>query len=264
MNEYQHYQPNGHPSVTPFRETPVSLSAMAVAALILGVIALLTSFIPIINNISFLLALLGVVFGVVAVVATSRGTRRGKALAIAALIVNIVAVVLVLATQAMFGAIIDDVDKAANPSVVSTTTEQPANDPSSPNEQPVSSEPRADYSNLAVGTTAELDDGLSVSVVSIETGLSNYDGSAITGVTVSYVNNGSKEASFNPYDWKTQDSQGAQRNIAFYTEGVNELDSGSLAPGGTVSGNLYFDGEVSKVLYYSNMFYDSSVAWNVA
>lgn len=109
-----------------------------------------------------------------------------------------------------------------------------------------------------------MDNGLSVCVQSVETGLSNYDGSAITGVTVSYANNGSSEASFNLFDWKAQDSQGAQRNTAYYSEATDDLSSGSLAPGGTVTGNLYFEGDVSKVLYYSSLFYDSSVAWTVA
>ena len=38
---------------------PNATSAMAIAGLVLGLIALLTSFIPIINNLSFFLALLG-------------------------------------------------------------------------------------------------------------------------------------------------------------------------------------------------------------
>ena len=187
--------------------------------------------------------------------ATVRGTRRGKPLAVSALVLNIVAFAVVLATQAMFSAAIDEA--TSGPSAVGASVEQPSSEPQS-------SEPQADYSNLAVGTTAELDNGLSVCVQSVETGLSNYDGSAITGVTVSYANNGSSEASFNLFDWKAQDSQGAQRNTAYYSEATDDLSSGSLAPGGTVTGNLYFEGDVSKILYYSSLFYDSSVAWTVA
>lgn len=255
MSEYQQYRPNDeYRPAARFQET-APLSAMAVTALVLGIIALLTSFLPIINNVSFLLALLGAVFGIVGVLATVRGTRRGKPLAVSALVLNIVAFAVVLATQAMFSAAIDEA--TSGPSAVGASSEQPSSEPQS-------SEPQADYSNLAVGTTAELDNGLSVCVQSVETGLSNYDGSAITGVTVSYANNGSSEASFNLFDWKAQDSQGAQRNTAYYSEATDDLSSGSLAPGGTVTGNLYFEGDVSRVLYYSSLFYDSSVAWTVA
>lgn len=255
MNDYRQYRPSDEyrPS-TRFQE-PAPLSAMAVTSLVLGIVALLTSFLPIVNNASFFVALLGAVFGIVGIVATARGTRRGKPLAISALVVNVVAIAVVLATQAMFSAAIDEA--TSGPSAVSASVEQPSAESSS-------AEPEADYSNLAIGTTAELDNGLTVCVQSVETGLSNYDGTAITGVTVSYTNNGSGEASFNPYDWKAQDAQGVQRNTTFYSEATDDLKSGSLAPGGTVTGNLYFDGEVSKVLYYSSLFYDSSVAWTVA
>lgn len=256
MYENQQYRSNDeYRPPARYHEAPASLSAMAVTALVLGIVALLTSFLPIINNISFFLALLGVIFGIVAVVATVRGTRRGKPLAIAALVLNIVAAMVVLATQAMFSAAIDEA--TSSPSAVGTSMEEPS-------AEPAPSESQADYSNLAMGATAELENGLSVSVTSIETGLTNYDGSAITGVTVSYTNNGSKEASFGSLDWKAQDAQGAQRNTTFYSEAADDLNSGSLAPGGTVSGSIYFDGEVNKVLYYSNMFYDSTVAWTVA
>ena len=39
-------------------------SAMAVASLVLGIVALVTSILPIINNLSFLLAILGIVFAI--------------------------------------------------------------------------------------------------------------------------------------------------------------------------------------------------------
>lgn len=40
-------------------------SAMGIASLVLGIIALLTSFLPFINNVSALLAFLGTIFGIV-------------------------------------------------------------------------------------------------------------------------------------------------------------------------------------------------------
>ena len=67
------------------------------------------------------------------------------------------------------------------------------------------------------------------------------------------------------FDWKGQDANGAQRSTTVYMNGENALSSGTLAAGGTVSGNVYFDGDVSKVLYYSSVFSKSSqVAWNIS
>lgn len=90
------------------------------------------------------------------------------------------------------------------------------------------------------------------------------DGTPITQVSVTYQNNGNSQASFNPYDWKAEDAQGAQRSQAFYTDGENELNSGTLAAGGTVSGNLYFEGDVVKVLY-ENAFIGrgSDISWDI-
>ena len=107
--------------------------------------------------------------------------------------------------------------------------------------------------------------GLVLTVDGVVTGLQSYDGTPITQVSVTYQNNGNSQASFNPYDWKAEDAQGAQRLQAFCTDGENELDSGTLAAGGTVSGNLYFEGDVVKVLY-ENAFIGrgSDVSWNIA
>ena len=114
--------------------------------------------------------------------------------------------------------------------------------------------------NLAVGTTVNLPSGLSVTVDSVEPGLVNYDGSAITGVHVTYVNNGDDGESYNVYDWKGEDANGAQQSTAYYSKGTDTLNSGTLAKGGTVSGNVYFDGDLSKALYFDNMLAKTATA----
>ncbi len=119
--------------------------------------------------------------------------------------------------------------------------------------------------NLVVGSTVNLASGLSVTVDSVEPGLVNYDGSAITGVHVTYVNNGADGASYNLYDWKGEDANGAQQSTGYYSDGADELKSGTLAKGGTVSGNLYFDGDLARVLYFDNVFDKTAAAsWALA
>lgn len=66
---------------------PQSKSGMAIAGFVLGIIALLTSFLPIINNFSFFLAILGMIFGIVGMVGISKGKKSGKGLAIAAIVI---------------------------------------------------------------------------------------------------------------------------------------------------------------------------------
>lgn len=83
-------------------------SVAAIVALVLGVIALISSWVPIINNLSFIFALVGVAFAVVGLVGTLRGKKSGRGLAIASVVVNVAAVAIVLATQSAYSAAIDE------------------------------------------------------------------------------------------------------------------------------------------------------------
>lgn len=119
--------------------------------------------------------------------------------------------------------------------------------------------------NLVIGTTVNLPDGLSVTVDSAEPGLANYDGSAMTGIHVTYTNNGDDGASYNVFDWKGEDANGAQQSSGYYSDGSDELSSGTLAKGGTVSGNVYFKGDLARVLYFDNLLEKTATAsWSLS
>ena len=79
-------------------------SAAAIVSLILGILAIVTSWIPIVNNLSGILAMVGLVFSIVGVVGTVRGSKGGKGLAIAALVVNVLSLVIVLGLQSAWSA----------------------------------------------------------------------------------------------------------------------------------------------------------------
>lgn len=83
-------------------------SGMAIAALVLGIIAIISSWVPIINNFSFLLAALGLIFAIIGMVGVVRGKKGGKGVAIAALVINVLSLVIVLATQSLYTQAIDD------------------------------------------------------------------------------------------------------------------------------------------------------------
>ena len=168
-------------------------SAASIVALVLGIIAILMSWMPIINNFAFIFGALGFIFGVVGLVGVLRGKKTGKALAIVALVINVLSIAIVLGTQSMYSAALDD---AVNgPSATGTSQAEGAGD-----DADGTSEEGAGYTDLAVGTTVELENGLAVTVDSVEPGLTNYDGTAVIGVHVTYVNNGDETADYNPYD----------------------------------------------------------------
>ena len=106
---------------------PLPKSGMAIASLVLGIVAAVTSFLPIINNLSFILAVLAVIFGIVGVVAASRGKRAGRGLALAGIVVAVVAGAVVLGTQALYSAAIDKVQAETDAAFDQAKAEADAN-----------------------------------------------------------------------------------------------------------------------------------------
>ena len=228
---------------------------MAITGLVIGIVALCTSFLPIINNFSALLAVLGLVFAVVGLVSTLRGKKSGKGLAIAGVIICVVSFAVVLYTQSVYSKAVDDAFSGS--SVAPEAADQQASAPSS-------EDSNSQVESASTGNSITLKSGLVLSVDSVVTGLTNYDGSPITQVTVTYQNNGSDQATFNPYDWKGEDAQGAQRSCTYYANSDNALDSGTIAAGGAVSGDVYFEGDIVKVLYENALFgRGSDISWTI-
>ncbi len=85
-------------------DTNKPTSTAAIVGLVLGILAIVTSWIPIVNNLSFMIGGIGLVFSIVGVVGTVRGTKGGKGLAIAALVVNVLSLVIVLGLQSAWSA----------------------------------------------------------------------------------------------------------------------------------------------------------------
>lgn len=236
-----------------------STSGMAIAGLVLGVIAAVSSWVPIVNNLSFVIGLIGLVLAVVGVVGVMRGKRSGKGLAIAAVVVNVVALAVVLATQSAYSNALDEAVSGPSVSDVSAQDASAEEDAASSSSDAAPDAQQA-TTDLAPGTSVTLDNGLVVTVDSVETGLTNYDGSSVTGARVTYVNNGGEGASYNVYDWKGEDAGGAQEYTTFYSKSTDDLSSGTLAAGGTKSGMVYFEGDTTKVLYFGSALSDTPTA----
>lgn len=124
--------------------------------------------------------------------------------------------------------------------------------------------------DLAAGTAVDMGNGLTVSVDSIETGVAGNDGTYVKA-TVTYKNEGDDTASYNEYDWKGEDANGAQEHVEYYMSPSpdfktddNALSSGDLAAGGTKTGTLYFKEGTVKLVYTGNMFAkDVQASWAV-
>ena len=124
---------------------PQSKSGMAIAGFVLGIIALLTSFLPIINNFSFFLAIVGMV-GIM------KGKKSGKGLAIAAIVICVVSGVAVLGTQSMYSGALDSATSSAtttstSASSVTNTESTSASDSASGTSSAADSSVSAEYRN---------------------------------------------------------------------------------------------------------------------
>lgn len=84
------------------------LSVLGIIGLVLGVLALLLSFIPIVNNGSVILGIIGAILALIAVFGTRKNSKhRGMGISVAGLVASVLAVIIALALQASWGAALD-------------------------------------------------------------------------------------------------------------------------------------------------------------
>jgi hypothetical protein len=76
--------------------------------MVLGIIALLLSWIPIINNVAAVVAVVGLGLGIPALIRARRGTAGGTGMAITGLVTSVLAILLVIATQLLFVKALDE------------------------------------------------------------------------------------------------------------------------------------------------------------
>lgn len=262
-------------------------SGLAIAGMVIGIVSAVCSPMPFVNNFIFFLAIVGLVLSIIGLRGVAKNpARKGKGMAIAGIILSAVAIILVLASQAFYGAVLDEVSDQLNESTASyrggpATTYTPSTSSSS-DAGSGSGSPAAGSSSdsaeggaasaasatqdLALGTAAAYPDGTTVTVVAATSGVADADGSTATQVTVTYENTGEDAFYFNKaYDWKAEDPQGVRRDVTLFFDSVDDLGSGELAAGGTVTGNIYFDEPISKVIYAPSLWSDANnVSWVIA
>ena len=177
-----------------------STSGTAIAGLVLGILAAVSSWIPIVNNLSFVIAVIGLVLSIVGVVGTARGKKAGKGLAIAALVVNLVAAGVVLATQSAMSAAIDD----ATSGVVSTedVTTQPQG-----TDEPAGDASASDEPSYAIADEQMTGDDYSVTI------------------SGTFTNNSDREVSYVQLTYRLLDADGNQLGTALAN--TNNLAAGA-------------------------------------
>lgn len=174
-------------------------SGMAIAGLVLGILAAVSSWIPIINNFSFILAVIGLVFAIVGVVGTARGKKAGKGIAIAALVINLVAAGIVLAMQSAMSAAIDDATSGLVSTEDVTVQQQEGTDVDAGTDS-------ADQQAYAISDVQMTGDDYSVTI------------------SGTFTNNSDAEVSYVQVSYRLLDAEGAQIGTAYAN--TNNLPAG--------------------------------------
>ena len=91
-------------------------SGLVTAGLVIGIIGLVLSAVPLINNFAAILGALAIIFGIIGIAGAKKRDGAGRGMSIAVLIIGVVCVGIVLASQAMYGTI-NDAGKAIQDSV---------------------------------------------------------------------------------------------------------------------------------------------------
>lgn len=182
------------------------LSAMGITSLVMGILALMISWVPIINNvtflfsildITFLFSILGLVFAIVAFVGIKHHKVRGRGLAYAGLITSIVGFAIMLATQSFYGEVLKGVSEAVNDVFSDSST----SDDDSAENQEKSQDTNNGNKDASEG---EIDGGAyHVTIEGAELSDEDYDGNPTVLVTYKVVNK-QKDQTSSPFDWKVE------------------------------------------------------------
>lgn len=92
---------------------------LGILAIIFGGIALIGSWMPIINNLSFIIAILALILGVIGLFVNK---KRPKTLAIIGTVIAVVSMAIVLGTQAMYAKSLDKLSKDIEKTTISTSS----------------------------------------------------------------------------------------------------------------------------------------------
>ena len=219
-------------------------SGLATAGMVLGIIAIVGSWIPFLNIVSIILAVLAIIFGLIPLF-----QKRSIGKAVTGVVLGVITIIIAVT---LLNSATDAIDKALNADSSSTATSEPEGAPE-----------KTEYS---VGETISFD-GKEVTVSQPERNWNSGNeyvtpdtGNEFVKVQVSIKNNSSSNVSYNTFDWKIRNSAGVIKDVdstAFMVDGG--LDSGELAANGQVAGFLVFQvpaNDEGLVLQYSPSFWN--------
>lgn len=136
-------------------------------------------------------------------------------------------------------------------------------------EQKVEKEEKTEFN---IGEKVELKNNV-VEVVEVEKSSGDEfdkpkEGKEYVIIHVAIENDGDKEITYNPYDFKMKNSNGQIEDPTFtIVDSDTSLSSGELSPGGNVSGSIVFEQEIGdeelQLIFEADFWSDKKITFNL-
>lgn len=199
-------------------------SGLAVAGLVIGIIALISSVVPLLNLFSFPLVLLAIIFGGIAVFQTAKGKRGGKGLAIAGLVLGIIGLLITVGMYAGASAASDAASAGTSSGVSSAQQSAPAAGSSADAAGSADTAGADAASQEAPAEAAAAPDApYAVTIDGAEMG-SDYQGNKAVIVTYTFTNNSDDARNFMTTMTAQAFQDGVELESAIMMEGVDSQD----------------------------------------
>ncbi len=222
-------------------------SGLAVTGLVLGIIAVFSAFVPLLNLLSFPFVLLAIIFGIIGLVQTMKGAKAGKGLAIAGLVLGVLAL---LVTAPMYsggssqGASADAAAGASAPAA-----EQAQGSAGGASDAAGSADAAAEaQQNEPASDYAVTIDGCRVT--------EDYAGAPVAVVTYTFTNNSEKATSFAVALRPQAFQDGVELNTAIGSDWDSEKYMKDVKPGSssTVEIGYNLEGESDVTVEVTELF----------
>ncbi len=168
-----------------------------------------------------------------------------------------------------------DTPKEASPATAEVQTDKEKNDSTSKDEKKdnkKSKTKKEEKTEFGIGEKAELKNNV-VEITEVEKSSGDdFDtpksGKEYVIVHITIENNGEKDISYNPFNFKMKNSNGQIEDVAFTTvDSDTSLSSGELAPGGNVSGTLAFEQPIDdpelQLIFEASFWSDKKIVFNL-
>ncbi|TJW11258.1 DUF5067 domain-containing protein [Parvibacter caecicola] len=195
-------------------------SGLGVASLVTGIIALFSAFVPLLNLLSFPFVLLAVIFGAVGIWQTVKGTKGGKGIAIAGLVLGVLALVVTVAMYATAGSGQQTADDVPAPSQQQAAQQQSAQGEDQQPQAAQSSQESTSY-EVVIGEARTVED---------------YQGNPAVVVSYTFTNNSDEAVSPMVAVHAKAFQNGVELDTAFLTEDAETAKAmNEVKPGASIT-----------------------------